>query len=222
MKDEDYFEVEKGLRVGKDGSVWVRPVLGDKYAPKSAWAQIEPLVINRRRVVMIGKKYRTIGELVLEAFLRKRPKKPRMVVKHRDRNLLNDSVDNLYWGPMGGARGSLTAATAAEAWHLGQSGLGPDQVAEKLELENAAVIRRLFTGFIWNSITGLPPRGRNRRTLLDEPKVREIMKLAEDITLSAGDIAEKVGLGRKRDGVVRGVLNGTNWGHVTGIKRTWG
>jgi hypothetical protein len=210
-----YYEFEEGYRVGRDGSLWSRWTEGLPEPGK--WQQLQGSRAPNGLVVVTRSRTRyNVAHLVLEAFVGPRP--PRAVAKYTDGDLENLDAGNLSWGPVV-RRSALTAEIAAKAAKLQAKGMGVEAIAKKLGLEETGELQKALSGKTWNAATGIARPATKRKTILNEKLVLEAVRLSEEEGLAPGDIAERIGIGRARALLIKQVLNGALWGHVTGRSR---
>jgi len=231
-KGARYYEFELGYRVYRDGSVWSQRLRGPgPYRSDLPWRQIAVVPSNKhQQFVTASRTVWSIPALVLEAFVGPRPNH-RMMPKHRDGDIYNNAVTNLYWGERtwgspGTRPGSdalarpLTRQQARRVWRLhSQKGLDASEIAKRLGIKNAGPIQQLLKGLSWNDVTGLPRLDTGRKNaVLNEKLVKEVMRLHTEERLTPREIALKLGLGVQRTMLIKGVVKGKIWSATTGLK----
>jgi hypothetical protein len=234
-----YAIVKPGYRVGDEGSVWSAVVGGCKPRVGDTWHQLKPYPTPKGYMyVTIGlNNRRYVHRLVLEAFVGPCPEG--MECRHKDGDPGNNRLDNLCWGTprenyedavrhgtdLKGEEqnGSvLTEADVLEAVAMSRAGERIVAIARRFEVTPPA-IGKILSGENWRHVTnvaGLPPR-RGRK---GEAGGRAVLKDADVLEALAMHRAGKRTVDIARwfhvsEPAIRWILNGWNWGHVTGLAR---
>jgi hypothetical protein len=124
-------------RAGSDGTVWSRFRLGRQPRSGPVYAdwhlkKTQPSPDGYRRLQISnseGRRWATVGELILEAHTGPRP--PGQLVRHLDRNKVNNAATNLAWGTyLENERDKIGHGTSNHGERNPMSRLRADQVRE--------------------------------------------------------------------------------------------
>jgi molybdenum-dependent DNA-binding transcriptional regulator ModE len=233
-----------GYRVGHDGAVWscikrggniqVRGILTDQ------WHRLNPFpdTYGHLRVVLKGRVFRYVHQLVLDAFVGPCP--PGLECRHLDGNRRNNLVWNLRWGTKKQnmedmvIHGNSLKGRRAPAAVMTEEGV-IELLAMRRDGKTIKFLARWFgvsyhtvwkiiNGEGWCHVTGLSParhggypKGEEHYgTILTESAVREALAMRRD-GKRAVDIAQSLGVAR---GTISSIFRGRSWAWVTGLSPT--
>lgn len=229
-----------GYRVGDDGSVWSkkRRFWGDveKWRRKTPTLRILNNGGRNYEVCLsvLGKRYyRSVGSLVLSAFVGPRP--AGLVCCHIDDDVTNNAPSNLRWGTQQSncADRDRNGRTAKGSRHHSARLCERDVIAlraidSSVPLRDAAArlrlacvshgsLARAVSGVTWKHLNGKhPPRAigrasgcRHGLSKLNDDSVRRIKSMLSSMTVAA--VAAKLGLPHS---TVWNIHKGNSWRHV--------